>query len=121
MSTTVIQELYNLADDPGEYNNLSSQEPKRVAKMSQQILARRALHPVNGERARISSPPGWRPPLDWATYPRPSKELQDIPATSMAPTRTSEHMLDYLHGERGRLIYNCEPTNIPFVGGVCMP
>ncbi|AMO56797.1 arylsulfatase B [Endozoicomonas montiporae] len=121
MSTSVTQELYNLADDPGEYNDLSSKEPKRVAKMSQQILTRRALHPINGVRARISSPPGWRPPLDWATYPRPSTELQEIPATSMAPTRTSEHVLDYLHDERGRLIYNCEPTHVPFVGGVCIP
>ncbi len=120
LAMTITQELYNLAEDPGEYNNLASKHPKRVDRMAKEILERRALYPVNGTRARISSPPGWRPPLDWADYPRPVQALQEKPATSMAPDKRSEMLLDYMHGDTGRLIYNCEPTRIPLVGGVCL-
>ena len=120
MTTTVTHELYNLAEDLGEYNNLASKHPGRVGKMSQEILDRRALYPINGTRARISSPPGWHPPKDWASYPRPVSELQEQPATSMAPSKRSEHLLDYLHGDRGRLIYNCDPLDIPIVGKTCL-
>lgn len=120
MATTVIHELYNLGKDPGEYNNLASKHPDRVGKMSQAILDRRALYPINGTRARISSPPGWHPPKDWASYPRPISELQEQPATSMAPSKRSEHLLDYLHGDRGRLIYNCDPLDIPVIGKTCL-
>ncbi|WP_419834734.1 sulfatase-like hydrolase/transferase [Endozoicomonas atrinae] len=120
MATTVTHELYNLAEDPGEYNNLASKHPGRVGKMSQEILDRRALYPINGTRARISSPPGWHPPKDWASYPRPVSELQELPASSMAPSKRSEHLLDYLHGDRGRLIYNCDPLDIQLVGKTCI-
>lgn len=119
MATTVTHELFDLSADPGEYNNLAAAEPKRVGRMAQAILERRALYPINGIRARISSPPGWHPPKDWADYPRPKSSLQQEPATSMAPNAASEAMLDYTYGDRGRLIYNCEPTRIPLVGGVC--
>jgi arylsulfatase A-like enzyme len=119
LATTVTHELFDLSADPSEYNNLATVEPKRVARMAQAILERRALYPINGIRARISSPPGWHPPKDWADYPRPKSTLQDKPATSMAPNAMSETMLDYMYGDRGRLIYNCDPTRIPLVGGVC--
>lgn len=121
LSTTVIHELYRLDEDPSEYNNLAMEYPERVASLAAEILRWRALYPINGTRARISAPPGWHPPLDWATYPRSRETLQSQPATSMAPNKKSLHLLDYLYGDRGRLIYDCEPTRIPLVGGVCLP
>ncbi len=120
LATTVTHELYNVADDPGEYNNLASEHPRRVGKMAQAILDRRALYPINGTRARIASPPGWHPPKDWASYPRPLSELQNEAATSMAPSARSAISLDYLHGDRGRLIYNCDPLDIPVIGKTCL-
>ena len=121
LMTSVTQELFNLKDDPGEYNNLASEHPRRTARMAQKILERRGLYPINGVRARISSPPGWHPPKDWADYPRPLQELQDRPATNMAPDKTAEKILDYSYGNRGRIIYNCDPVNIPFMdNGVCL-
>ena len=37
----------------------------------------------------------------------------------MAPTSGSLRILDYLSGDRGRLIYDCEP--LFGVGGTCTP
>ena len=71
----------------------------------------------NGVRGRLSAPPGWRAPLDWADYPRPNDSLQQLPATSMAPDERTLYRLDYQMGERGRLVYNCEPVNLE--EGVC--
>ncbi len=120
LATTVTHELFDLEADPGEYNNLASSYPKKVTKMADAILKRRALYPINGTRARISSPPGWLPPKDWADYPRAVDSLQDTPVDSMAPDKTKERVLDYLYKDRGRLIYNCEPRAIPLVGDVCL-
>jgi arylsulfatase A-like enzyme len=119
LSTSVTHELFHIREDPGEYTNLAQEHPERVQSMAEAILRWRALHPINGTRARIGSPPGWHPPLDWADYPRPENTLQPQPVESMAPTKTSLHLLDYLYGDRGRLIYDCEP--IRRLGGVCLP
>jgi len=119
LSVTITRELFRLSDDPGEYNNLATQHPDVVEKLARKIARRRSLHPINGVRARISSPPGWHPPKDWADYPRPIETLQAKPATSMGPTPTIERLLDYNLGERGRIIYGCEP--IGWLGGICPP
>ena len=121
LSTTVTHELFNLKDDPGEYNSLAAKHPQIVARLSASIQRWRALYPINGVRGRISSPPGWHPPRDWASYPRPLETLQSEPAESMAPTKATLHLLDYIYGERGRLIYGCDPTYVPLIGRVCMP
>lgn len=119
LSTTVTHELFQIQNDAGEHNNLAQAHPKVVQKLAKEILHWRSLYPMNGTRARISSPPGWHPPKDWASYPRPLEDLQTQPATSMAPSKATEVMLDFMMEERGRLIYNCEPNK--WLGGICMP
>jgi len=113
----IRNELFNLGDDPYEYENLAAKHPERVEQMSEAIRQWRGLHPINGVRARIGAPPGWRAPIDWADYPRPNDSLQDTPAHSMAPNQRTLYSLDYYLGERGRLIYNCEPVSLE--DGIC--
>jgi len=119
VSTTLTHELFKISEDPGEYTNLAQAHPERVQEMAEAILHWRALYPINGTRARISAPPGWHPPLDWADYPRPASTLQPDPIESMAPEKVHLHLLDFMAGDRGRLIYDCEP--IRWLGGVCKP
>jgi arylsulfatase A-like enzyme len=113
----IRNELFNLREDPYEYKDLAEQHPQRVARMAQAIKQWRSLYPINGVRARLSAPPGWRAPLDWADYPRPSESLQAEPAQSMAPNKRTLYSLDYLMGERGRMIYNCERVSME--QGIC--
>jgi hypothetical protein len=113
----IRNELFNIHDDPGEHKDLAAEYPDRVKEMAAAIKSWRSLYPINGVRARISAPPGWRAPLDWADYPRANNSLQEKPAHSMAPNERTLYMLDYQMGERGRLIYNCEPVSLE--EGVC--
>jgi hypothetical protein len=110
----VTSYLFRIRDDPNEYHNLASQHPDVVADMSAAIHRWRTLHPVAGARAELVPPPGWRAPLDWASYPIPLAELQTVPAPGMPPP-DALRALDWLHGETGRLIYDCEPY--PMLGG----
>ncbi len=119
LSIDVSRELFRIEDDPGETLNLASKHPDVVHAMAERILEWRSLHPINGIRGRVSAPPGWHPPKDWADYPRAAETLQSEPASSMAPSRIIEHTLDYMHGDRGRIIYDCEP--VMGVGGACWP
>ena len=112
-------ELYDLSQDLGEYNDVAPEHPQLVERLANDIRRWRSLHPINGVRARIAAPPGWRPPLDWASYPRHNDTLQEEPATSMAPNAASEYLLDRMLDERGRIIYNCEPPL--WLGGYCNP
>ncbi|MCB1695528.1 MAG: sulfatase-like hydrolase/transferase [Halioglobus sp.] len=113
----IKNELFNIQDDPGEYHDLAAQYPDRVQEMAAAIKTWRSLYPINGVRARISAPPGWRAPLDWADYPRANDSLQEKPAQSMAPDERTLYRLDYQMGERGRLIYNCELVSLE--EGIC--
>jgi arylsulfatase A-like enzyme len=107
---SIRNELFNIQDDPGEHKDLAADYPDRVQQMAASIKSWRSLYPINGVRARISAPPGWRAPLDWADYPRANDSLQEQPAQSMAPDERTLYRLDYQMGERGRLVYNCEPV-----------
>lgn len=113
----IENQLFNISKDPGEWVDLASKHPDRVEVMAESIKKWRSLHPINGVRARIGAPPGWRAPLDWADYPRPHNSLQQEPATSMAPNERLLYFLDYNLGEKGRLIYNCEPVSLK--EGIC--
>ncbi|GAB3103723.1 sulfatase-like hydrolase/transferase [Aestuariicella hydrocarbonica] len=113
----IRNELFNIQRDPFEEHNLVDQYPEKVASMAQAIKEWRSLYPINGVRARVAAPPGWRAPLDWADYPRPAEQLQQEAASSIAPSKAILYRLDHRLGERGRLIYNCQP--VPLSEGVC--
>ena len=108
VETNTTNWLFNLSEDPNEYDDLSAAQPQRVAALANAILDWRALHPINGVRAKMAPPPGWRAPIDWADYPRSLQSLQKKPAPTMAPTAVIEEILDRQHGRRGRVIYDCD-------------
>ncbi len=114
LSAEVTTYLFRIGEDPNEYNNLATEHPEVVARLASVIHRWRTLHPVAGARAELVPPPGWRAPLDWADYPIPLAELQTESAPGMPPPGTLR-ALDWLHGEAGRLIYDCEPY--PLLGG----
>ncbi len=107
LSITVTNYLFDIANDPNEYNNLASAHPDIVEKLSQAIHDWRAQYPINGTRSELVPPPGWRAPRDWASYPIPLEELQEQSNTGMAPSPSILRVLDWQHGSRGRLQYNC--------------
>jgi len=107
LSITVTNYLFDIANDPNEYNNLASAYPDIVEQLSQAIHDWRAQYPINGTRSELVPPPGWRAPRDWASYPIPLEELQEQSNTGMAPSPSILRVLDWQHGSRGRLEYNC--------------
>ena len=118
LSVTVTNYLFDISKDPNEHNNLASAYPEVVEQLSEAIHEWRALYPINGTRSELVPPPGWRAPRDWATYPIPLEELQDQSNTGMAPTPSILRVLDWQHGSRGRLEYNC--SSRWWSGGVCI-
>jgi len=118
LSVTVTNYLFDILKDPNEYNNLASAYPEVVEQLSEAIHEWRALYPINGTRSELVPPPGWRAPRDWASYPIPLEELQDESNTGMAPTPSILRVLDWQHGSRGRLEYNC--SSRWWSGGVCI-
>ena len=117
LTTSVTNHLFRIADDPYEYQNLAQQHPELVQELSEKIRDWRALHPINGTRSHLVAPPGWRAPLDWAEYPIPLEKLQQQAAPGMPPPGV-EKILDWQHGERGRLVYDCEAKW--YLGGWCV-
>jgi len=117
LSANVTTHLFKISDDPNEHHNLAASHPKVVAEMSDAILEWRSLYPVSGTRSQLVPPPGWRAPLDWVNYPVPIAALQEQPAPGMPPAFALP-ILDYQHGEAGRLIYDCEPYAL-LGGGLC--
>lgn len=109
--------LFKIDQDPFEYTNLASKYPKKVAEMAKAINYWRSLSPIAATRNELVPPPGWRAPKDWSTYPQPLDELQDLPAPGMPPAFALP-VLDWQHGDAGRLIYNCEPYSF-LGGGLC--
>lgn len=117
ITATVTNYLFKVKEDPDEYENLASRHPDVVEKLSRKIHDWRALYPISGTRSQLVPPPGWRAPKDWATYPIPLDRLQDHPAPGMPPPGL-EKVLDRMHGERGRLVYDCAPKW--WLGGFCV-
>ena len=117
LSADVTNHLFRIRDDPNEYNNLAEEHPDIVQRLAKAIYQWRFLHPNSGTRAQLVPPPGWRAPRDWATYPVPIEDLNPTPAPGMPPAFALP-ILDWQHGEAGRLIYDCEPYAI-LGGGLC--
>jgi arylsulfatase A-like enzyme len=113
----VTNHLFRIDEDPHENHNLAAEHPDVVLAYAEKIRDWRALYPVSGTRATLVPPPGWRAPLDWAGFPVPIEELQATPARGMPPPG-AERALDRMHGERGRLIYDCTPKW--WLGGLCV-
>jgi arylsulfatase B len=117
LSAEVTNHLFRIAEDPNEYNNLAAVHPDVVAKLAAAIHQWRFLYPVSGTRHELVPPPGWRAPKDWTGYPVPIASLQPAPAPGMPPAGVLP-VLDWLQGEAGRLIYDCEPYAL-LGGGLC--
>ena len=117
LSADVTNHLFRIAEDPNETNNLAAEHPEVVQELAGAIHRWRLLYPVAGTRSELVPPPGWRAPRDWASYPIPIAELLPEPAPGMPPPGALR-ALDWLHGEGGRLIYDCEPWGI-VKGGLC--
>ena len=83
--------------------------------MQKALLDWRMLHPVSGVRQTVIPPPGWRAPKDWTQYMQRLEDLQPHTNIGMVPSEGILRSLDWMHGESGRLIYNCEPY--PLLGG----
>ena len=117
LSADVTNYLFRISEDPNEYNNLAEAHPDVVARLAKAIHRWRHLHPNSGTRAQLVPPPGWRSPRDWSSYPIPIADLNETPAPGMPP-EFALPILDWQHGEAGRLIYDCEPYAI-LGGGLC--
>jgi hypothetical protein len=85
--------------------------------MADAIHRWRTLYRVAGTRTELVPRLGWRAPVDWSSYPIPLEELQDEAAPGMAPDANALRALDWMHGEAGRLLYDCEPWILK--GGLC--
>jgi hypothetical protein len=109
LSAEIKNWLFDIRNDPYERNNLASAHPEIVADMAEQTHDWRTMYPVSGTRDQLMPPPGWRAPKDWTTYPIPSEDLLPDPAPGMPPPEVVR-ILDYMHGETGRLLYDCEPV-----------
>ncbi|MCB1694651.1 MAG: arylsulfatase [Halioglobus sp.] len=118
LETTVTNYLFRIQEDPNEYNNLAQAYPEVTQELAARIHDWRALYPVSGTRSELAPPPGWRAPVDWASYPIPLARLQAEPARGMSPNRQIERILDQQHGERGRLVYDCAPKW--WLAGFCL-
>jgi len=116
-SADVTNYLFRIDDDPNEHNNLAAANPDIVSELAEEIHYWRTLYPISGIRSTLTPPPGWRAPRDWVSYPIPLAELQAEAAPGMAPPAVLP-FLDWMHGEAGRLIYDCEPYAI-LGGGLC--
>ena len=117
LSADVQNWLFKIGEDPYERHNVAESHPEIVAKLAKEIHDWRTMYPVAGTRHELVPPPGWRAPKDWVGYPIPLEDLQDEPAPGMPP-KEALRILDYQHGEAGRLIYDCEPIQI-LGGGIC--
>jgi arylsulfatase A-like enzyme len=117
LAADITPHLFKIGDDPNEHHNLAASHPKIVEEMSEAIFEWRSLYPVAGTRSELVPPPGWRAPLDWTNYPVPVEALQAEPAPGMPPAFALP-VLDFQHGEAGRLIYDCEPYSF-LGGGLC--
>ena len=103
----VENKLFDIANDPYEFQDLASQNPNLVKEMAEKIRNWRALHPIAGTRTLLVPPPGWRAPIDWSTYTISKDELQND--ASLGFGAHAHQILDSYLKDHGRIIYDCKP------------
>ena len=103
----VENKLFDISNDPYEFQDLASQKPNLVKDMAEKIRNWRALHPIAGTRTLLVPPPGWRAPKDWSTYTIPKDELQND--ASLGFGAHAHQILDSYLKDHGRIIYDCKP------------
>lgn len=59
-------ELFNLAVDPVEANDLSTSQPERTAELGKKLIAFRASEPPSSLATQNKPPAGFKPPHQWA-------------------------------------------------------
>ncbi|MAZ88747.1 MAG: hypothetical protein CL693_13995 [Cellvibrionaceae bacterium] len=96
--------------------NQNGDANKSREKLSELTRQRRALHPINGVRQKPLPPPGWRSPSHWQSITLSDAILQDSAAPGDVP-EVARLPLDYQLGDKGRIIYDCEPKWWAF--GLC--
>jgi len=117
LEINVQNKLFDIANDPYEYENLADNNPDLVREMAEKIRRWRALHPIAGTRTLLVPPPGWRAPHDWSTYTIPKDELQND--TSLGFGAHVHQILDFYLKDQGRIIYDCDPQD--WETGNCSP
>jgi len=117
LEINVENKLFNINEDPNEYNNVARQHPNLVKILAEKVRRWRALHPISGVRSQLVPPPGWRAPKDWTSYTIPISELQDD--ASLGFGVHSHQILDFLIKDHGRIIYDCDPQDWEI--GNCSP
>ena len=99
-SASLTSFLFDITKDPNETNNLAAINISEVARLSELIRQRRALHPLAGTRGTLVPHPGWLPPVDWARAVQSEQTLQSE-WTNELPF--SEQLIDQI-GDRGMLV-----------------
>tara|TARA_B100001079_G_C16128528_1_gene390222 strand:- start:114 stop:662 length:549 start_codon:yes stop_codon:yes gene_type:complete len=117
LEINVQNKLFDIANDPYEYENLADNNPDLVREMAEKIRRWRALHPIAGTRTLLVPPPGWRAPHDWSTYTIPKDELQND--ASLGFGAHVHQILDFYLKDQGRIIYDCDPQD--WETGNCSP
>ena len=63
-------ELFHLADDPREQQNLRDQEPEKVKELAKRLIAHRSLQPEDSVPPYNVGSKGFVPPHDWKLDPQ---------------------------------------------------
>ena len=104
----VVNELYDVREDPNESRDLADQRPELVSELAAALADWRRQHPYAGSHTQLVPHPGWRAPLDWAEMMRLNglniDERHDDNLYG-AGTPATRGLIDDAYGDRGRLVY----------------
>ncbi len=116
-SLSIQQQLCDGTHNEYSCNPMEKIEAKRIGeKLTELTRQRRALHPITGIRQGDQPPLGWRSPTHWQSITLSDSILQDAAAPGDVP-EVARLPLDYQLGDKGRIIYDCEPKWWAF--GLC--
>ncbi len=117
-SMSIQQQLCQGTEQESRCHLIDNSETKKVSdKLTELTRQRRALHPITGIRQGQQPPLGWRAPAHWQSITLSDSLLQDISAPGDVP-KVARLPLDFQLGDKGRIIYDCEPKWWAF--GLCL-